>query len=388
MRTLNTFTCLLCAFLLTSSLLAGCTTVSYNSGRQTSTGNRYDGYEEPSATSVNRSVTSAPSATLDYPSFYDLFAGVPIRRFTPEKNKADTGIIENISYVPVGGWCCGTIINEDIVFYEPLDDMYGICDEGTSARYTFSDSDGRKIISTGTCPKDTLVPVPDYISHHLGQYKMLVESSGTGTKHTYSFKVGIPNAPRTYYEQSRLYLINFHSQEFVNVYCFSSYDPVSDMFRNIVSNVFKTDTNGKLVVDSLHCEEIVVNGARTGVVYKEGNIPLVVYRKTWRPFDNCPASRLNKGDITAVSFEPPLCNRVRAQPGTSSAILECIDPGTELQVIDGPSCNNGMLWWKVKGLDVEVSGWTAEGDGENFWLQPGIMPNSDGHLRIHWPDMP
>ena len=88
----------------------------------------------------------------------------------------------------------------------------------------------------------------------------------------------------------------------------------------------------------------------------------------WKPCEDAPTSRLKVGDIAYVTKDPPLPNRVRKEPNREAEILGLIVPGGGMDIIDGPSCSNGWVWWKVKNADLE--GWTPEGDFETYWLIP------------------
>lgn len=71
----------------------------------------------------------------------------------------------------------------------------------------------------------------------------------------------------------------------------------------------------------------------------------------------------------SVSTDPPLPNRVRTSAGLNSTYLGLIEPGEEVDILDGPICSDNMVWWKVdnrKGL----IGWTSEGDLNSYWLVP------------------
>ena len=90
-------------------------------------------------------------------------------------------------------------------------------------------------------------------------------------------------------------------------------------------------------------------------------------------WEACPStylSRLYVGDHAYVSFYPPLSSRVRSEAGTDGRILGQIDPGEEVQVLDGPACENGWVWWKIRSQETNLTGWTAEGDREDYWLVP------------------
>jgi len=67
--------------------------------------------------------------------------------------------------------------------------------------------------------------------------------------------------------------------------------------------------------------------------------------------------------------DPP--NRVRSAPVKSDNIIGQIYPGTILQVIEGPVCADGLVFWKVTSEAIPGgAGWTAEGDGIDYWLEP------------------
>jgi hypothetical protein len=91
---------------------------------------------------------------------------------------------------------------------------------------------------------------------------------------------------------------------------------------------------------------------------------------TWVPCAGTYPSRLHVGDQAHISYDPPLPNRVRAQPTTGSDIIGYLEVGERMQILDGPVCAEGWIWWRVRSLDTGLVGWTAEGDNENYWLVP------------------
>lgn len=92
--------------------------------------------------------------------------------------------------------------------------------------------------------------------------------------------------------------------------------------------------------------------------------------RAWNACDGAPLSRLNTGMKAYVSFVPPLANRVRTEAGTHARILGHIQPGEEVAILDGPGCANGWVWWRVRSEVTGLTGWTAEGDIDNYWLIP------------------
>jgi hypothetical protein len=78
--------------------------------------------------------------------------------------------------------------------------------------------------------------------------------------------------------------------------------------------------------------------------------------------------RLTVGGTGRVTIVPSLPNRVRSYPGFNAPVTGQIPAGGTFSVTGGPFCEGGILWWQVNysgGL-----GWTAEGDGYTYWLEP------------------
>jgi len=97
---------------------------------------------------------------------------------------------------------------------------------------------------------------------------------------------------------------------------------------------------------------------------------------TLDPTDNweaCPGiylSRLHVGETAFVSTDPPLPNRVRTQPSLNGSIIGFLQPGELIDIIEGPSCSNKWIWWRVHSQKTGMTGWTVEGDSDNYWLVP------------------
>lgn len=84
-------------------------------------------------------------------------------------------------------------------------------------------------------------------------------------------------------------------------------------------------------------------------------------------------SQLYLGGHAVVSRTPPKPNRLRSEPSTKggdSTVIGWIQPDEEIVLLQGPACAEGWAWWKVTSVSSGQSGWTSEGDGENYWLIP------------------
>jgi hypothetical protein len=85
----------------------------------------------------------------------------------------------------------------------------------------------------------------------------------------------------------------------------------------------------------------------------------------------CPGfmpSRLNIGGQGRVTLYPNLPNRMREFPSYQGFVTGSIPAGGVFTVLDGPNCAQNTAWWLVNYNGVV--GWTAEGSGSQYWLEP------------------
>lgn len=93
---------------------------------------------------------------------------------------------------------------------------------------------------------------------------------------------------------------------------------------------------------------------------ENGSAPAAQY--CWQP------ARLTAGAWGRVTTWPSLPNRLRGYPSYYGAVVGQIPAGGLFQVLSGPRCESGINWWQVN-YNGRV-GWTAEGDGVTYWLEP------------------
>ena len=102
--------------------------------------------------------------------------------------------------------------------------------------------------------------------------------------------------------------------------------------------------------------------------------PAATITSTAEPWQACDGaaylSHIHVGDTVKVAENPPLANRVRSRADLNAAVLGYIQPGQEAVVLDGPGCANNWVWWQVRAKDSSLTGWTAEGDDNSYWLLP------------------
>jgi len=76
-----------------------------------------------------------------------------------------------------------------------------------------------------------------------------------------------------------------------------------------------------------------------------------------------------KAQVAGNPGDPP--NRVRSGPSRSAAQTGLLKPGTVVTLLEGPVCADGLVLWKVSEASLPGGmGWTAEGDGKEYWLKP------------------
>jgi hypothetical protein len=103
--------------------------------------------------------------------------------------------------------------------------------------------------------------------------------------------------------------------------------------------------------------------------------PVIIPTATSQAF--CPGalpSRLRVGESGMVSLDPLVANRVRQEPDRDAVILGQLMPGEKFTVLEGPRCADGWAWWRVRSRVQDLEGWTSEGDGTTYWLQPVPTP--------------
>ena len=83
---------------------------------------------------------------------------------------------------------------------------------------------------------------------------------------------------------------------------------------------------------------------------------------------NAPQPRLTVGDAGVV-VRTVQGLRLRNLPAVGAGEERLLGPGTPFTVEEGPLCNTGYEWYKVR-LDDGTAGWIAEGDTEQYWIEP------------------
>lgn len=96
--------------------------------------------------------------------------------------------------------------------------------------------------------------------------------------------------------------------------------------------------------------------------------------RTYKPYEDCTSgwSKLQIWQQGKVMGGPSdLPNRIRANPGKSAEQIGQLYPGAVFEVLEGPICADGLVFWLVESDQIPGgSGWTAEGDGKEYWLEP------------------
>ncbi|HEX3051892.1 MAG TPA: SH3 domain-containing protein [Aggregatilineaceae bacterium] len=103
-----------------------------------------------------------------------------------------------------------------------------------------------------------------------------------------------------------------------------------------------------------------VLGMSAGGSYPEAVPPVPVVCPGFVP------SRLVLNSVAMVT--PGEANNLRVEPRLSSAEAGSIPGGEAFIVLDGPVCADQMAWWRVDYRGTV--GWTSEGQGSTYWLQP------------------
>ena len=88
------------------------------------------------------------------------------------------------------------------------------------------------------------------------------------------------------------------------------------------------------------------------------------------PCGTAPAPRLTVGENARVSFTNGTDLNIRTA-ADGDYIMQIVE-GTVVHVVNGPVCANNYRWWQVQfeNLGATVGGWAAEGDSNDYFLDP------------------
>ena len=105
-------------------------------------------------------------------------------------------------------------------------------------------------------------------------------------------------------------------------------------------------------------------------------VPTPIATPTTPRIQDCPSSpvsRLIVQERGKVTEDDETLN-LRRNPGTSSEVVRRIEPGAVFTVLDGPTCAGEYTWFRIRYKDVEddlfFEGWIAEGDFEQYYVEP------------------
>ncbi len=121
------------------------------------------------------------------------------------------------------------------------------------------------------------------------------------------------------------------------------------------------DTDGDGIIDS---QDLFPGSAAT---------PTITPFPTLEGGDICPNSPIPSQMAVGITGQVEaggVANRLRSDPNTAADILDFMQPGVTFQVIGGPTCDPETLirFWQVDYNGVQ--GWTAEGEGEEYYIIP------------------
>ena len=85
---------------------------------------------------------------------------------------------------------------------------------------------------------------------------------------------------------------------------------------------------------------------------------------------NAQPTRLRLNGFAFLTYDPPIPNRARIGPGLGYDAKGLVKPGQVMQLTSGPICSGESVWWKVVVKYTELTGWVAEADSEQYYLEP------------------
>lgn len=85
----------------------------------------------------------------------------------------------------------------------------------------------------------------------------------------------------------------------------------------------------------------------------------------------CGVGWTRLGPNSRASVLPGDPNRVRKEPCKGDNVIGKLYAGTVVNIVEGPVCADGLVFWRIESAAIHGGvGWTAEGDGNVYWLAP------------------
>ena len=77
------------------------------------------------------------------------------------------------------------------------------------------------------------------------------------------------------------------------------------------------------------------------------------------PAAESPAARFRQGEAVVIAGAgADSCLNIRAQADIEAEVLDCLADGTTMTVLEGPTAQGDLNWWRVEAPGV--TGWAAE----------------------------
>lgn len=205
----------------------------------------------------------------------------------------------------------------------------------------------------------------------LGRYTVTV--SGRAATLTHSFTVVAPRrAALLEGRDGWIYLTGFVPGQRLRFVAFDN-PPNSMLLVRLGWREFFADSRGNLLLQDTTYADYVVILTDDGQYYRRNDLLSFFISDAFRPavVPPCagPSSRL--ADVAQARVVPgggP--NNVRQSPGLRSPLLGQVPAGQKVMIFSNPPvCADNMLWWYIGDMG-NISGWTSEGQGSTYWLEP------------------
>lgn len=161
-----------------------------------------------------------------------------------------------------------------------------------------------------------------------------------------------------------------------------------------LTDPLKQDTDEDTLLDGNEVNRIGSDPTKTdtdddGIPDNEDSSPTLPSTPLPTPFptipgtngDICPGSPPSRLQVGQQAFVESggVANRLRDMPGVNQGlVIDQMRPGESFIIINGPECDPDQFlrWWKVNYNGT--LGWTAEGEGEEYYLRPPDAEESGG----------
>jgi hypothetical protein len=149
---------------------------------------------------------------------------------------------------------------------------------------------------------------------------------------------------------------------------------------NVIDIPLATETmNATITVEALSTNVAGTHAVETAMAVLESTSTPSSQESQNNSSATCPGALPTRVSIGAMARVINYQLNVRSGPGTQNSIVRRLDVGRTMDILDGPVCDEGQLWYHIVSETIrprdgsqpyQAEGWLVEESGGTYYLEP------------------